>query len=217
MDVLRFFARLKASLMPYLYRNAVETSRTGVPMMRSMVLEFPEDRSCQYLADQYMLGDSLLVAPIFNDRGMAEYYLPEGTWTSVLDGTVHEGGKWYREEHGYLSIPLFARENSIVAVGSRDDDAVYDYADAVTFRVYALGDGKTAKTLVYSADNEVEACISASRSGGSISVSVSSGKPWRVALIHSGAPSSVSGAANSMDGDTCVLTGCGNAQITIEI
>lgn len=216
-DVLRFFARLKASLMPYLYRNAVETSKTGVPMMRSMVLEFTEDRSCQYLADQYMLGDSLLVAPIFNDRSMAEYYLPEGTWTSVLDGTVHEGGKWYREEHGYLSIPLFARENSIVAMGSRDDDAVYDYADGVTFRVYALGDGKTAETLVYSQDNEVASSVCATRSGGSIFVRVSSGKPWRVALIHSGAPASVTGAETTMDGDTCVLSGCGNAQITVEI
>lgn len=62
--------------MPYLYRNAVETSRTGVPMMRSMVLEFTEDKNCAYLASQYTLGDSLLVAPIFNEEGMAEYYLP---------------------------------------------------------------------------------------------------------------------------------------------
>ena len=126
-------------------------------------------------------------------------------------------GAEIREEHGYLSIPLFARENSIVAVGSRDDDAVYDYADDVTFRVYALGDRKTAKTKVYSADNEVEACVSATRTGGSISVSVSSGKPWQVALVHLGVPTSVSGAESTMDGDTCVLTGCGNAEITIEI
>ena len=216
-DVLRFFTRLKASLMPYLYRNAVETSKTGVPMMRSMVLEFPEDRSCQYLADQYILGDSLLVAPIFNDRSMAEYYLPEGTWTSVLDGTVHQGGKWYREEHGYLSIPLFARENSIIALGSRDDDAVYDYADGVTFRIYALGEGKTAKTQVYSPDNASASCVSASRNGGIISISVNSGKPWHIALVHSGVPASVSEAEYSMDGDTCVLSGCGNAAFTVEI
>ena len=72
-DVVRYFAKLKARLMPYLYRNAIETAKTGVPMMRSMVLEFTEDRNCAYLASQYMLGDSLLVAPIFNEDGIAEY------------------------------------------------------------------------------------------------------------------------------------------------
>ena len=87
-DVVRYFAQLKASLMPYLYRNAIETSKTGIPMMRSMVLEFTEDKNCAYLATQYMLGDSLLAAPIFRDDSIAEYYLPEGTWTSLLTGEV---------------------------------------------------------------------------------------------------------------------------------
>lgn len=214
-EVVRYFARLKASLMPYLYRNAVETSRTGVPMMRSMVLEFSDDRNCDYLANQYMLGDSLLVAPIFNDRSMAEYYLPEGTWTSVLTGEVKQGGRWYREKHGYLSIPLYARENSIVALGSRDDDAVYDYADNVTFRVYTLGDGKTAQTVVYSTENAAEASASATRAGDTVTVRVESGKPWRVALIHGGTPSAVTGAAFTMEDDTPILTGTGNAQITV--
>lgn len=99
-------------------------------------------------------GDSLLVAPIFNDQSMAEYYLPAGTWTSVLTGEARQGGKWYREKHGYLSIPLYARENSILALGARDDDTVYDYADGMTLNVYALQDGATAQTVVYSPDNQ---------------------------------------------------------------
>jgi alpha-D-xyloside xylohydrolase len=115
-DVLRRFVKLKASLMPYLYRNAVETSQTGVPMLRSMVLEFTEDRTCAYLDKQYMLGDSLLVSPIFNDKGIAEYYLPEGNWVNMLTGEIRPGGKWFKEYHDCMSIPLYARPNSIVAV-----------------------------------------------------------------------------------------------------
>ena len=76
-----------------------------------------------------MLGDSLLAAPIFRDDSIAEYYLPERTWTSLLTGEVKEGGKWYAEKHGYLSIPLYVKEGSIVAMGARNDNAVYDYAD----------------------------------------------------------------------------------------
>lgn len=183
-DVVRFFTRLKARLMPYLYRNAVETAKTGVPMMRAMVLEFTQDKNCQYLATQYMLGDSLLVAPIFNDRGMAEYYLPEGRWTSVLTGEEKTGGKWYREQHGYCSIPLYARENSIVAVGGRDDDPVYDYADGVTLKVYALAEGETARTVIYSAENEVILEAAVSRRGDRYHMEITTEKPCTVELVN---------------------------------
>lgn len=186
--VVRFFAQLKASLMPYLYRNALETHKTGVPMMRAMMLEYPQDHNCDYLARQYFLGDSLLVAPIFNDRSIAEYYLPAGTWTNVLTGEVRQGEKWYREEHSYLSIPLYAKENSIVAFGARADDAVYDYADNVTFRVYALQDGKTAETTVFSPENQPETTVRVSRQGSSCTVHVEGSKPCRVCFAGTGLP-----------------------------
>ena len=90
-DVVRTFTKLKASLMPYLYRNAIYTSQTGIPMMRSMVLEFTDDRNTAYLDKQYMMGDSLLVAPIFNDKSIAQFYLPEGKWTNYFSGKTYEG------------------------------------------------------------------------------------------------------------------------------
>jgi alpha-D-xyloside xylohydrolase len=215
-DVLRRFTKLKASLMPYIYRNAVETSRTGVPMMRSMVLEFTEDRNCAYLATQYMYGDSLLVAPIFNDKSIAEYYLPEGTWTSLLTGEVKEGGRWYKEACDYMSIPLFARENSIVAVGACDTDAVYDYADGVTYKVFALGDGKEAKTSVYSTENEVESKIEVSRTGNTYTIRIDSEKPCKVELVHAGTASSVEGAAFEQQEDGIVLA-CEGAAREIKV
>lgn len=153
-EVVRRFTKLKASLMPYLYRNAVETSLTGVPMMRSMALEYPEDKNCAYLATQYFLGDSLLVAPVFNEQSMAEYYLPEGTWTSFLTGEIREGGKWYREVMDYMTIPLYVKEGSIVAVGDGSHGPVYDYAKDVVFKVYGLQEGTTAKTCIYSTSAE---------------------------------------------------------------
>ena len=137
--------------MPYLYRNAIYTSETGVPMMRSMVLEFQDDKTAPYLDKQYMLGDSLLVAPIFNDKGMADYYLPEGRWTNFISGKEYEGGRWISEYHDYMSIPLMVRPGSIIAVGALDDSPEYDYAEDVTFKVYALSDGETAETVIYGA------------------------------------------------------------------
>ena len=205
-DVLRFFTKLKASLMPYLYRNAIETSQTGIPMMRSMVLEFTEDKNCAYLATQYMFGDSLLVAPIFNDKSLAEFYLPEGTWTSLLTGEVKEGGKWYKETYDYMSIPLFVREGSIVAMGACDTDAVYDYADGVTYKVFALGDGKTAQTVVYSTENEVDSKITVSRSGNTYEIEVKSEKPCKVELVNAG-----------VNGESKELTFEGSKKTTVTI
>lgn len=182
-DVVRRFAKLKASLMPYLYRNAIETNKTGIPMLRSMILEFPEDRTAPYLDKQYMLGDSLLVSPIFNDKGMADYYLPEGKWVNFLTGEVREGGKWCKEYHDYMSIPLFAKAGSIVAVGSKDDNCEYDYADGVTYRVCALADGACASQVVYGMENTVDSEITVARTGDSYHVTVKGDKPCKVEVI----------------------------------
>ena len=182
-DVLRRFVKLKASLMPYLYRNAVETSKTGVPMLRSMVLEFTEDRTCAYLDKQYMLGDSLMVSPIFNDKGIAEYYLPEGNWVNMLTGEVRQGGKWFKEKHDYMSIPLFARPNSIVAVGAVDSNCEYDYADGVTYKVCCLEDGKTASQYVADADANKDGSITVTRTGGSYKIVADIKKPCKVEII----------------------------------
>ncbi|HVJ57552.1 MAG TPA: alpha-xylosidase, partial [Terrimicrobiaceae bacterium] len=69
-DVLRLFTKLKCRLMPYLWQVALEAHREGIPMMRAMLLEFPEDPACEMLDRQYLLGGSLLVAPIFTEHGI---------------------------------------------------------------------------------------------------------------------------------------------------
>ena len=78
LEVCRRFTRLKLRLMPYLYRMAVKSHETGIPSMRAMVMEFDRDPAARYLDMQYMLGDSLLVAPVFREDNEVEYYLPEG-------------------------------------------------------------------------------------------------------------------------------------------
>ncbi|MDO5291135.1 MAG: alpha-xylosidase [bacterium] len=203
-DVVRYFTKLKASIMPYLYKNAIETSKTGVPTMRSMVLEFTEDPNVSYIDKQYMLGDSIMVAPIFNDQSMAKYYLPEGTWTSFLTGDVYEGGKWYTEKHGYLSIPMLVKENSIVAVGDHNDVADYDYAENCTLRIYALKDQKTAETVVYGLDNQVELTAKAVRDGNKITVTVDTDKAYHIVLVNEEALSVENGTA-VMDGKDAVV------------
>ncbi len=129
-DVLRRFAKLKKSLMPYLWSEAVRTHLTGVPMMRPMVLAFPDDRICADLDTQYLLGSSLLVAPVFSEAGDVEYYLPAGRWTNLLDGRETEGGRFVREVRDFFSLPLMVRENTLLPMRNEDG--------ALTVRAYAV-------------------------------------------------------------------------------
>jgi alpha-D-xyloside xylohydrolase len=108
-EVCRFFTELKTELVPYLKEAAKEAHEAGTPVMRAMILEFPEDPVCPYLDRQYMLGSSLLAAPVFSQDNAVEYYLPPGTWTHVIDKRVETGGKWLKETCGFLTLPLWKR------------------------------------------------------------------------------------------------------------
>ena len=115
-EVARRFTRLKQQLVPYLQDMAQQAHEQGTPMLRPMVLEFPDDRTCHAIDTQYMLGDSLLVAPVFDPEGEVEVYLPEGAWTSVFDGSVEQGGRWLRQTHGYLTLPLYVRDGADLGI-----------------------------------------------------------------------------------------------------
>lgn len=195
-DVLRHFTKLKSKLMPHLFASAVDSTVTGLPMMRAMVLEFPEDRTCRHLDTQYMLGDRLLVAPIFNDRGTVSYYVPQGRWTDFFSGRIVEGGRWHEEEHGYMTLPLLVRPNSLIAVGANDRKPDYDYADGVALHLFELQDGAAAETIVYDVGAQRELSVRASRAGGSIEISVEgASKSYTFVLRGVGRISSVNGAA----------------------
>lgn len=214
-DVVRFFTKLKASLMPYLFRNAVETSRTGVPVMRSMVLEFTEDKNCEYLDKQYMFGDSLLVAPVFNEESEAQFYLPKGTWTDFFTGEEKKGGEWYTESCGYLSIPLYAKENSIVAVGAVDNRPDYDFAQDAELRVYALKD--KAETVVYNEDAEAELSVCAERKGGQIVITAEGTKAFKVRLVHVKAAAAQGGELTVCGQDSVIAVPAGTKEITVTL
>ena len=214
-DVVRFFTRLKARLMPYLYKTAIQANKTGVPTMRSMVLEFTEDRTCHYVDKQYMLGDSLLVAPIFNEESLADYYLPAGRWTDFFTGEVKEGGRWIQEKHGYLSVPLLVKENSIVAIGAHDDKPDYDYGEDAELRIYEPVAGTTVTEIVYGMDGIEKIRISVTTEEGKISVSVETGKTVSVRLVNRKAKAVENAEMQVTDKDTVLTKIAGKAVVTL--
>jgi alpha-D-xyloside xylohydrolase len=119
-EVARRFAKLKRTLLPYLVAAGHEAHRTGRPIMRPMQLEFPDDPAVAYLDRQYLLGPSLLVAPVFSTTGEVEYYLPAGRWTNWFTNEGVEGGGWRREVHGFDTVPLWVREGAVIPIVGDD-------------------------------------------------------------------------------------------------
>jgi alpha-D-xyloside xylohydrolase len=193
-EVLAKFTKLKCSLMPYLYNMARQAHVNGIPMLRSMMLEFPDDPGCDYLDLQYMLGESLLVAPVFSYDGVVNYYVPAGRWTNLLNGSVVDGPRWVRETHDFMSLPLLVRPNTVIAIGNNDNLPDYDYAEGVTVRVYELEDGKSASAEIPTVTGEIQTIFTVNREGRMINVErKGQSKAWRLLLAGIPAIASVEG------------------------
>jgi alpha-D-xyloside xylohydrolase len=124
--ILRDAVRLKHRLMPYLLAAAYDARTRGTPVLRAMLLEFPEDRTAWSLDRQYMLGPDLLVAPVFEPSGDVEFYVPHGRWVGLFDGKERIGPAWISETHAINSFPLLVRPGAAIVLGREEEKAEYD-------------------------------------------------------------------------------------------
>ncbi|KDQ09522.1 glycoside hydrolase family 31 protein [Botryobasidium botryosum FD-172 SS1] len=187
------FVAMKHRLMPYLYQHAIEAHLKGHPIQRAMFLEFLSDRTTHTLDRQYMLGRSLLVAPVFVPADEeTEYYLPAGTWTSLFDpARTLVGPAWVREKVALDDMPLWVRPNSVLVLGPEGSTKPdYELARGVEVRVYELEDGESVEVDVPTGRGaEVAGAVRARRSGAEVTVDVVGGEVElaSVALLARGA------------------------------
>jgi alpha-D-xyloside xylohydrolase len=187
--------------MPYLFAKAVEATQTGVPVMRAMVLEHPHDPACAPLDRQYQLGEALLVAPVFTESGEVDVYLPDapagGRWTHLLSGETRAGGRWYREQHGMLSLPLYVAPGTVLPWGGSDERPDYDFSTGVSLRVFELADGAVAPFEVPTLDGGVAARGTVRRQGAEYHAAVEQGalSDWRLDVAGQRSPVLAQGSA----------------------
>jgi alpha-D-xyloside xylohydrolase len=182
-DVLRQFTKLKCSLMPYLYRAAIQSHEQGTPMLRAMHFEFPNDPACDHLDRQYMLGDSLMVAPIFMYDGSVQYYVPTGVWTNLLSGQKVEGPRWIQETHDFLSLPLLVRPNTVLPVSSRTDRPDFDFSQDVILKIFELEKGKDVRAEIPNTEGKIESFFHVRRENDVIDIDRQGlSKPWKILL-----------------------------------
>jgi len=139
----RKYLRLKMRLTPYMYTLMNEAYRTGVPAVRGLVLEYPKDPVTWGTATQYeyMLGSSLLVAPVYKDEEKRDsIYFPEGRWIDYWDGTAYEGKSWLRGYKAPLDkLPLFVRSGSVIPMYPQMDYDGEKPLDTLSLDIYPSG------------------------------------------------------------------------------
>ena len=114
LEIFREFAVLRSQLFPYLYDAVYETSRSGMPVIRPMVLAFPEDRDAHKQIHQYMFGPDLLVAPMISRGTSRSVYLPAGSWYDYWTRQRHEGPRTIEAAAPLSRIPLYVRSGAIL-------------------------------------------------------------------------------------------------------
>lgn len=116
--IFRYYDKLRYSLMPYIYEEAEKCTQTGLPMMRALYLAYPEDRNVRHIDDQYLFGDSLLIAPVLKPlrkTDIRELYLPAGTWFDYFTREkIVSNGMWIKRKVDLATMPIYVKEGTVL-------------------------------------------------------------------------------------------------------
>ncbi len=188
---------LRYRLLPYIYSLFYEHFRRGYPVMRPLVFEFPDDEEAGRVDDEFLLGPSLLVAPVLREGARSrEVYLPRGVWYDFWTDRAYEGPRWLTVDAPLDTVPLFVREGAVLPmwppmryVGERKPDPLYlhVYAGSGSFELYE-DDGET---LEYTRGAYALTRISVERGPGRLRVEVGGregsyepGRSYVVIVLH---------------------------------
>ncbi|MFD2099006.1 TIM-barrel domain-containing protein [Flagellimonas iocasae] len=140
--ITKAYAELRYQLLPYNYTLTWEAREEGLPMMRALWLHYPEDSKAKSIGDEYLWGEKMLIAPIFEKGATGRsVYLPEGTWYDWWTGESHEGGKTVQKEVDLTIMPMYVGAGAIIPM-----DPIRQYTDEeidgpTTIKVWSGADG----------------------------------------------------------------------------
>lgn len=120
-EVVREFAKLRYRLLPYIWSLAEEAAATGIPVVRPLALEYPDDPVAATVDYEYLLGPDILVVPVMNGEGRALVYLPEGEWRDWWTDEITLGPTHLRLDVPIERLPLFARVGAEIPMGPEGD------------------------------------------------------------------------------------------------
>lgn len=138
-DAFREAAELKYRLMPYVYAQAKDCSNRGLPMVRALFVEYPDDPGAWLVEDEYLFGSQILVVPLMESGNERDCYLPKGKWIDYQTGAVYDGG-WQRLKAGKIPAIILVRDGSLiptVPVAQSTDKIEWDKMELTPYRASA--------------------------------------------------------------------------------
>ena len=140
-------AEMKYKLMPYVYAQAKDCTERGLPMVRALLVEFPDDPGAWLVEDEYMFGSQILVAPLLESGNSRTCYLPRGKWIDYQSGKVYEGG-YQTIEVGEIPAVILVRDGSLiphVPLAQRTDQIQWDKVELKPYKA----DAKKCQGLLF--------------------------------------------------------------------
>jgi alpha-D-xyloside xylohydrolase len=152
MNAFRLADNMRYEMMPYIYAQAKDCSERGLPMLRALFVEYPNDPGSWLVDDEYLFGSDMLVAPLFENVTKRDVYLPPGQWIDYQTGKVFSGG-WHNIEAGKIPIVVLVHEGAVIPhIALAQSTAQMDWSK-LDLIVYATDTKKVSGLICLPSDN----------------------------------------------------------------
>ncbi|MCR4558422.1 MAG: hypothetical protein K5779_11460 [Saccharofermentans sp.] len=164
------FTAVRTVLSPYIFSSLCENINYGTPVIRAMALEFAGDPAAAAFDTEYMLGASLLVAPVTTANDSIRIYIPSGIWTDFMTHEKIQGPRYITRKVAANAVPVFVRPNSVIPTRTPDTNSGIGSLDNLTFTCFGLGNGTTAACEVFADGGQGSGIFTAEVAGNKITV-----------------------------------------------
>lgn len=151
-EIARNYISLRYKLMPYLYSSFYESTQSGLPVNRSLAIENAFDNNIYNWAfqNQFLFGQSIMVAPVESGKDFMKVYFPKGNWYNLYNDELNEGRKDKTIELSFSKLPVFVKESSIIPMQSLVQSTSIEPTDTLLVHIYK---GNTANSFMYYEDD----------------------------------------------------------------
>ena len=150
--ICRKYLALRYRMLPYIYTAVHQACTSGIPVMRALVMDFPQDPAVRNISDQYLFGPEILVAPIMQEGAtQRKVYLPAGAWTDFWNEATYCGPQWIEISAPLDRLPLFVRQGAIIPMGPDLQYSSQRSLDPLTIEIYR---GASRSFTLYEDDGE---------------------------------------------------------------
>ncbi len=151
-DVARNYINLRYTLMPYIYSSFYESTQSGLPVNRSLVFENAFDNNIynNSFQNQFLFGQSIMVAPVESGKDFMKVYFPKGNWYNLYNDEMYEGAKEKMIELTTAKLPAYVKESSIIPMQSLVQTTAIAPTDTLVVHIYK---GSVVNSFVYYEDD----------------------------------------------------------------